>query len=69
VCSMTKALVISLDGLGASTSCSGIVEFPITKIKLFNTLEGTIPPCIWNLPNLTLFHVAGVSRNVDSYHF
>jgi hypothetical protein len=60
MCSMSKAVVISLDGLGAAPSCSGTVEFPITKIKLFNTLEGTIPLCVWDLPNLTLFHVAGV---------
>jgi hypothetical protein len=69
VCSMTKAVVLSLDGLGASTACPDTVEFPITKIKLFNTLEGTIPPCIWNLPNLTLLHLAGVSDLRDCLYW
>lgn len=61
MCSMSEAVVMSLDGLAAATSCSGTVKFPLTGIKLFNTLQGTIPSCVWTLPNLTLFHAAGVS--------
>ena len=60
MCFMRKAIVISMDGLGAAMSCDGMLRFPVTQVKLFNTLQGSIPPCVWNLPNLTLFHVAGV---------
>jgi hypothetical protein len=60
ICSARKAVVLALDGLGAATACPGTIVFPVTNIKLFNTLEGIIPECVWTLPNLTLLHVAGV---------
>ena len=42
ICDMKRAHIIALDGLGASPYCTDIIRFPITNVKLFNTLEGTL---------------------------
>jgi hypothetical protein len=58
MCSVRDLQVLSMDGLGAAQGCRHEYKLPITGVAIFNTLDGTVPPCLWNLHNLTVLHLA-----------
>jgi hypothetical protein len=57
VCSNLTATIgmINLNGLGSSPTCS--VE--VFKSYYSNSMEGSVPPCLWQLPYLQFFSVSG----------
>ena len=59
LCSPRNVTVLSLDGLGAAKHCKNAVKVPLTGVTIFNTLGGTIPECVWNLPQLQVLHLTG----------
>jgi hypothetical protein len=50
--------VVSFNGLKVAESCHPY-EVPFFHVGLFNTIGGSLPPCIWALRNLTVLHLAG----------
>ena len=59
MCDARNVSVLSMDGLGAAKACKGSVELPLSGVTLFNTLEGSIPSCVWVLPLLQVLHLTG----------
>jgi hypothetical protein len=59
MCRAASIEVLSLNGLGAAGGCKNTVQFPFTGVSLFNTIGGTLPGCVWHLPNLTTLHLTG----------
>lgn len=53
--------IIALDGLGASDHCIYQLwdPFDVSNAYFGGLLKGTIPSCIWTLPNITTVHLAG----------
>jgi Leucine-rich repeat (LRR) protein len=70
MCSVQELQVLSMDGLGAATGCKHEFVIPITGVSLFNTLDGSIPPCLWNLKNLTTLHLScnGLAGSLQESH-
>ena len=58
LCGARDLQVLSMDGLGGATGCRHEFVIPVTGVRLFNTLDGSVPPCLWQLRNLTLLHLA-----------
>lgn len=49
-----------MDGLGSSDNCKNLLSFRfITSTTLGETIGGSIPECIWLLPNLQTLNLAG----------
>lgn len=59
ICSATGVGVISMDGLGSSLDCQNVIKVPFTSVSLVQTIEGSIPDCVWMLDNLTMLNLAG----------
>jgi hypothetical protein len=59
MCKAHNVSVLSMDGLGAAQVCKNSVELPFSGVTLFNTLEGSIPTCVWSLPALQVLHLTG----------
>ena len=59
VCSASQVEVLSLNGLRAAEGCTGGVMFPLSGVRLFNAVGGTIPSCVWGLRNLSVLHLTG----------
>jgi hypothetical protein len=59
MCEASGLEVLSLNGLGAAEGCENSIEFPFSGVSLFNTIGGTLPECVWHLPNLTALHLTG----------
>ena len=59
LCNAKKVEVLSLNGLRAAEGCEDRIVFPLSDVALFNTIGGTIPPCVWSLQNLTVLHLVG----------
>jgi Leucine-rich repeat (LRR) protein len=59
ICSTSNAIVLSLDGLGVANECKNEVKVPLTGVTIFNTLAGTVPQCVWRLPQLQVLHLTG----------
>ena len=59
ICYSRNLSVLSLDGLGAAEHCKNEVKVPLTGVTVFNTLGGSVPPCVWTLPTLQVLHVTG----------
>jgi hypothetical protein len=51
--------VLCLDGLRGAANCPHTFRVPIFDVALFNTIDGTIPRCLWEFQNLTYLHLAG----------
>ena len=60
ICSNGGVEFLALDGLGASSHCPNSVSVPFSQVQLFNTLEGTVPNCLFELENLTSLHMMGI---------
>jgi Leucine-rich repeat (LRR) protein len=58
LCGTRELQVLSMDGLGGAQGCKHEYVIPITGVSLFNTLDGTVPACLWRLKNLTVLHLA-----------
>ena len=58
---MRSVEVLSLNGLGSADDCEDRQYlWPFRSARVYGGgNQGTIPDCIWTLPNLTLFHAAG----------
>jgi hypothetical protein len=59
ICEAEKVEVLSLNGLRSSEGCTARTVLPLSGVALFNTIDGTVPPCLWNLRNLTVVHLVG----------
>jgi hypothetical protein len=59
MCAPRNVTVMSLDGLGAAKNCKHEVKVPLTDVVIDNILEGTIPECVWKLPQLQVLHLTG----------
>jgi hypothetical protein len=59
MCNARNVSVLSMDGLGAAKDCKNSVQIPLSGVTLFNTLDGTIPTCVWLLPMLQVLHLTG----------
>jgi hypothetical protein len=59
MCGAHSIQVLSLNGLAAAPDCNNAIIFPFSGVSLFNTIGGTLPPCVWFLKNLTVLHATG----------
>ena len=59
MCSAHNCSVLSMDGLGAAFGCRDATKIPITNVHVFNTLDGTFPNCLLQLPKLRVLHLTG----------
>lgn len=54
--------MLSLDGLTSSEDCRKNTFFPFelqSGYVVKHSMSGSLPDCVWNMPNLTVLHVAG----------
>jgi Leucine-rich repeat (LRR) protein len=59
ICEAVSVGVISMSGLGTSSSCKHVVNVPFTSVSLVQTMDGSIPDCVWLLSNLKMLNLAG----------
>jgi hypothetical protein len=60
MCAAANTLsVLSADGVGSSSQCTGFFKTPFFGITLFNGLGGSIPPCLFEFDNLEVLHLSG----------
>jgi hypothetical protein len=59
LCRAEQVEVLSLNGLRAAEGCSNSVVLPPSGVRLFNTIGGTVPSCVWALRNLRVLHLTG----------
>jgi Leucine-rich repeat (LRR) protein len=59
MCHAGHVEVLSLTGLGSSHSCKNLVTVPFTSVSLVQTMDGSIPDCVWQLSNLRMLNLAG----------
>ena len=60
MCAAENIEVLSLDGLGAADHCRNNYPSPFSsRVRLYNTMQGALPECVWGLPKLATLHVAG----------
>jgi hypothetical protein len=58
ICSARRIRSLSLDGLSSNNNC-GDFRSPFLDLMLGKYVHGTIPSCVWNLPNLVSIHISG----------
>jgi hypothetical protein len=61
MCEATDANVISMDGLGSANGCKNVLTlpFPFTSVSLVQSIDGSIPECVWSMSNLKALNLAG----------
>jgi Leucine-rich repeat (LRR) protein len=59
LCSASFLEVISMDGLRAAHGCPNQFTLPFTSVTLDQTLDGSIPHCLWSLSHLRVLNLAG----------
>ena len=59
ICEAQNAVVLSMDGLSAADECGNAVRAPFITKLLYNDFSGTIPSCLWQLPNISVVHLSG----------
>lgn len=61
VCESNYLHTMSLDGMGASDQCLVTLWDPLDVSNAYfgGLLTGTIPSCVWSLPNITVLHMSG----------
>ena len=61
ICEAQSLEVLALDGLASGDNCREQMPYPFSLLDayLISPLVGSIPPCYWNLPNLTVLHLSG----------
>jgi hypothetical protein len=68
MCAPRNVTVLSLDGLGAAKNCKHAVKVPLTGVIIGNALTGSIPECVWQLPQLQVLHLTGNGKIVVYFH-
>ena len=61
ICNASTLRVLTLDGLASGDTCrqSFMYPFSLFNAYLIHPLDGTIPACYWQMPNLTVLHLSG----------
>lgn len=60
ICRATKLQKLSMSGLSSGSHCISPVFLPVSSgIYASNYMQGTIPPCIMDLPNLMALEMSG----------
>lgn len=60
LCDASHLEVLSLDGLRSANDCNKYgLDISFIRLLLWNDFSGTIPSCIWQLPNITVLHLSG----------
>jgi Leucine-rich repeat (LRR) protein len=64
ICEAEQVEVLSMDGLGSSVNCPNVVSvsflfFHSLSLSLGQTMDGTIPECIWQMSKLGALNLAG----------
>jgi hypothetical protein len=59
VCDSQGAVVLSMDGLSSAEQCGNKVRAPFITTLLYEDFSGSIPKCLWLLPNITTIHLSG----------
>ena len=59
VCNASRLKVLSLDGLGTASRCSVSINLPLFKGRFSTFIGGTIPGCIFALPEIVTLHLSG----------
>jgi Leucine-rich repeat (LRR) protein len=59
MCQAVGVHAMSMSGLGSSSHCHNIVKVPFTSVSLVQTMDGSIPNCVWLLSNLKSLDLAG----------
>lgn len=50
---------LAMDSLAASSRCPKSYSLPFSRVRLFNTLEGSVPNCVFSLEKLTSLYLMG----------
>lgn len=60
LCLAKTMQVLSLNGLGAARGCKDAAKsFFSDDVVLYNTMKGSLPECVWHLPELLILHATG----------
>jgi hypothetical protein len=59
ICEAFNVIVYSLDGLTAARDCKLSFSVPLTGVSLSQTLDGTIPDCLWSQTTMKVLNLAG----------
>jgi Leucine-rich repeat (LRR) protein len=59
MCQAVGVRAISMSGLGSSNRCQNLVKVPFTSVSLVQTMDGSLPDCLWLLSNLKMLNLAG----------
>jgi Leucine-rich repeat (LRR) protein len=59
MCEARTLLILAMDGLGAAMQCRDKYTIPFSGVVLGNTIDGSIPSCLWSLPLIELVHLSG----------
>ena len=60
LCLAQTMQVLSLNGLGAAKGCKDAIKSTFSDdVVLYNTLKGSLPECVWHLPELLILHLTG----------
>ena len=59
ICEARSLEVLSMNGLRASAGCAKSARFPFSGVLMFNIIGGTLPDCVWLMPNLVVLHMVG----------
>lgn len=67
ICKAAAVEVLSLNGLHAAEGCKNSIVMPLMGVRLFGTIGGGVPPCVWRLHNLSVLHLTGngLTGNID----
>jgi hypothetical protein len=59
ICKASNLATLALDGVSSAQSCRTKVPLPWSSAYVTTSLGGSVPPCLWNLANLTVLHLSG----------
>jgi Leucine-rich repeat (LRR) protein len=59
LCQLVNVGALSMDGLGAARDCPNAWKIPLTGVTFGQTLEGSIPDCVWSLSKMKMLNLAG----------
>jgi Leucine-rich repeat (LRR) protein len=59
ICELVSVDALSMDGVGAADDCPNSWQIPLTGVSLGQTLDGSIPECVWSLSRMKMLNLAG----------
>jgi Leucine-rich repeat (LRR) protein len=64
ICGVNSLSALALDGLSTSSDCrdyffTDSLSSSFTAFSLYNAITGSIPECLFSMPNLTTLHLSG----------